>query len=466
MWPPIAAVLTPSGLESAPSPGWREVALLGKSLLLAAGTTATSLILGLACAWAVAHRNIPGRAFLKAALLVPFLIPPYFEAIAWLNLVNVSGSLAATALLLGFCHFPLVLFPTLSALERVSGGLEESAWLTLGPARTWKTILWPLAWPFTLLGAALVWMLTLVEYGVPSLVGVGTYSQDIFALIQGYHDYASAGKACIPLLIAGLLPGVLALSWGLPRMRRLALPQTSRPARRLARRPWLTAALPLAVCGLTLGIPLASLVSRAGRPVTFQLALWEAGGDLLSSLGLAGAATLLALIAGGWVAARGGVPWAVATLPALCVPPMLAGLGLIATINRIGLSSSNLLLVVALAGRYLALPACLSALSIQATPPSQMEAARLNPRVVQGVFTRLVGLHKKAWGVALALTFALTMSELSLSLLLADPGTSTLSVRIFNLYHYGRADLVSALCLIHVMVVITPLVVGLCLESE
>lgn len=465
-WPPVAAMLTPSGLAPAPDPGWRDIVLLLRSLLLAGGTTLTSAVLGLACAWALAHHNLPFRAFLKALLLVPFLIPPYFEAVAWLNLHDLSGSVVATSIILGFCYFPLVLFPCLTALERISGGLEESGLIALGPRTTWKCVLWPLSAPFALAGAALVWMLTLVEYGVPSLMGVNTYSQEVFALVQGYHDYAAAGRACLPLLLCGLLPGLLVLYWGFPRMRRLTLPQTSRPVHRTSPHPHLLLLLPLAVAGVTLGVPLYSLLEKAHRLTIFQIALWEAGGDLLSSLQLAGLATLTALVLGAWLGLRGGRVWAGAALLTLTIPPILSGLGWIATVNRLGLGSSNLLLVWGLAARFLALPACLIALSSEATPPSQLEAGRLIPNRFRAHYITSFSLHRKAWGMGLALTFALAMGDLSLSLLLVDPGTSTLSVRIFNLHHYGRADLVSALCLIHAMVVVTPLAVGLCLEGE
>ncbi|MCA9794910.1 MAG: iron ABC transporter permease [Candidatus Eremiobacteraeota bacterium] len=463
--PPLVAALTPSGLAGAPAPGWRELVLLARSLALAGLTTALSLGVGVACAWALAHHNLPGRAFFKTVLLVPFLLPPYLSAIAWTGLVDLSGSLPAAALVLAASHFPLVMFPILAGLERLGGGLEEAGWIALGPGRTWRRVVWPLVLPFALGGAALVWMLTLVEYGVPSLLGVDTFALEVFALIQGYHDYGAAGRACLPLLAIGLLPGLLVLAWGYPRMRRLTVPQTSRPARRLLWPRWPALALVSLVTLASLAVPLYSLVAQAHRPGVFNLALWEAGSDLLSSLWIAGLATALALALGALVGLGGGTGWAGTALLSLTVPPSLAALGLVAIHSQLGLGSSNLWLVWGLATRLLALPACLLALSAEATPPSQLAAARLvlPPLRLGGLW---LGLHQKAWQTALWLTFALAMGDLSLSLLLAEPGTSTLSLRIFNLYHYGRPDLVGALCLVLVGVVVTPLAVGLCLEKS
>lgn len=463
--PPLVAALTPSGLAGAPAPGWRELILLARSLALAAMTTGLSLALGLACAWALAHHNLPGRAFFKTVLLVPFLLPPYLGAIAWMGLVDLSGSLLAAATVLAASHFPLVLFPTLAGLERLGGGLEEAGWVAMGPGRTWSRVVWPLVLPFALGGAALVWMLTLVEYGVPSLLGVDTFAREVFALIQGYHDYGAAGRACLPLLATGLAPGLLVLAWGYPRMRRLTIPQTSRPARRQLSPRWPALALVGLMTLVSLGVPLLSLVGRAHRLTVFELALWEAGSDLLSSLWIAAVATALALALGALAGLAGGIRWAGTALLSLTVPPSLAALGLVALSSHLGVPSSNLWLVWGLATRLLALPACLLALSAEATPPSQLAAARLTLPPVARARLQL-GLHQKAWQTALWLTFALAMGDLSLSLLLAEPGTSTLSLRIFNLYHYGRPDLVSALCLVLAGVVLTPMVVQLCLEKS
>jgi iron(III) transport system permease protein len=466
MLPPLLAALTPSGLVGAPPLGWREVWLLLRSLLLAGLTTLVSLMVGLPCAWLLAHRDVWGRSVFKTLLLVPFLLPPYMSAIAWLRLVDLPGNVVTTSLMLGFCYFPVILYPTLLALERLGGGLEEAGWLSLGVRATWRRVVWPLVAPFALGGAALVWMLTLVEYGVPSLLGLDSYALEIFALIQGYHDYVAAGRASLPLLAGAILPGILVLRWGFPRMRRLTIPQTGRPACRQIESkvgPFLFLSL---VALLSVVLPVVGLLGQARRRVTFELALWEAGGDLLTSLQIAGCAAVLALLLGVLVGMMGGTHWAGLTLLTLAVPPSLVGLGLLAASAKSGMNAGNLLLVWGLASRFVALPACLMALSKEAVPPSHLDAARLTLSPWRARFLCWFGLHRRTWQIGFCLTFALCMGDLSLSLLLAEPGTSTLALRIFNLYHYGRSDLVSALCLVLMGVVLTPMAVFTCLEKR
>jgi len=46
-----------------------------------------------------------------------------------------------------------------------------------------------------------------------------------------------------------------------------------------------------------------------------------------------------------------------------------------------------------------------------------------------------------------SLVFALTLGELGATLIVAPPGQSTLTLRIYNYLHYGASDVVAGLCL-------------------
>jgi iron(III) transport system permease protein len=49
---------------------------------------------------------------------------------------------------------------------------------------------------------------------------------------------------------------------------------------------------------------------------------------------------------------------------------------------------------------------------------------------------------------AAGVAFALSLGELGATLLVAPPGQSTLSMRIYNYLHYGASDAVAGLCLL------------------
>ncbi len=77
------SVLTEPGLVSA----------LINSLIVSAATTALSLVIALPMAWAVARTAMPGRQFIRVAVLIAFVIPNFISVIAWILLLGPNAGL-------------------------------------------------------------------------------------------------------------------------------------------------------------------------------------------------------------------------------------------------------------------------------------------------------------------------------------------------------------------------------------
>lgn len=459
--PLAAAWLSPAG--SAP-PFSNGAVLLGRSLLLALLAAAISLGLGTLLAALLACRNLPLRPLWRPLLLVPLLVPPYLNAIAWVELCRRLGlgadfpnRLPMAALVLGLGYVPLVLYPGLIALERLGASLHDAGRLARGEAATWRRVALPLAAPFLLTGAALAFLLALGEFGVPSLLGQNTVAVEVFALIDGYHDLAAAARAALPLWLVAVAV-VLLLARRAPA---ILAPQPGPPARlRLPDRLRLPAGLLVtALATLLTGLPLTVLLAMAGRPQAFLLAWWEAGADILSSLAVCFPAALLAMLLGLLVGRSGPLP-----LVLLVSPPALLGLGwLRLDLLPEAVYAAGGLLALGLAWRFLALPGGLLQAAFQSQPSSLAESARLvRARPWRALY---LDPHRRTWRLAFSLVFAFMMGELTLSLLLTPAGMGTLSQRIFNLYHYGRPELVGALALTLIALVLTPLVVDQALAA-
>lgn len=452
--PLAAAWLSPTG--SAPVFA-NSYVLLARSLLLALLAAGVALFLGTLLACLLACRNLPFRPLWRPILLVPLLVPPYLNAIAWVELCRRLGLGAEfpntplmAGLILGLGYTPLVLFAGLTALERLGAGIFDAGRLARGEAATWRRVVLPLTAPFLMAGAGLAFLLSLVEFGVPSLLNQNTVALEVFALIDGYHDLAAAARASLPLwLVATLLVLVLA-----PRVPAILSPQLGPTARLLLPRGWRVpgALLVTLLSGLLAGLPLTVLAVMAGRPQAFLLAWWEAGPDILSSLAVCLPAALAALALGAWLSGP-------APLILLASPPALLALGWL----RLDVLPGGVLLVLGLGSRFLAVPGCLLQAAFRSQPPTLAENARLaRARPWRALY---LSPHRRAWRLGFTLAFAFMMGELTLSLLLAPPGMGTLSQRIFNLYHYGRPELVGALALTLVALVVTPLVVDQALAA-
>ncbi|MFN8610672.1 MAG: hypothetical protein U0931_24235 [Vulcanimicrobiota bacterium] len=430
--------------------------LLWTSLLVAAGAALTSLGFGVIQSILLCHHDLPLRRLWQACCLSPLLWPPYLLAVAWLSFFPEAkaGQFPCTpsglAFLLGLWGTPLVTAAGLLGLGHTPRGLIEAAILKETPARLWIRIVAPLVAPFWLTGAVLVFTLSLQDQGLANLLLVNTRSTEVYADLEGYNQPAGALAAALPLVWTGALL-VLLLGWLWRSHLRPWLRDSSgvQFQWRLRRGRLAGLALMLPLTGLSL-LPLVWLLAGLKSFRVFQLAYWEAGGDILNSLVLGLASASLALFWGALLATgtRGSQWWLSLALVPLCLPPALLALG------WVGLDWPGCLpLVVAQAQRLTGLVALWIGCAYATIPDSWRDLIRMrgngSPHIFYHPFRQTLW---QAWSLA----FYFSLADLTINLLLSPPGVGTLSARIFNLQHYGRPDLVAALSLTLTGMALTP----------
>lgn len=197
------------------------------SLLLAVGTAAVLLPLGVWLARWLATTAWRGRPLVEALLMLPLLLPPtvigFYLLVslgqgsplgAWLartfNLrfvFSFEGLLLASVLV----NLPFMVQPLQRAFAAIPGSLREAAWVCgLSPWRAFWKIELPLAWPGLLAGVALTMAHTLGEFGVVLMVGgsipgeTRTLSIAIYDRVQAF-DLAAAHVMALALVAASLL---------------------------------------------------------------------------------------------------------------------------------------------------------------------------------------------------------------------------------------------------------------------
>jgi molybdate transport system permease protein len=197
------------------------------SLLLALGTAAVLLPLGVWLARWLATTAWRGRPLIEALLMLPLLLPPtvigFYLLVtlgqgaplgAWLArtldlrfVFSFEGLLLASVLV----NLPFMVQPLQRAFAAIPGSLREAAWVCgLSPWRAFWKIELPLAWPGLLAGVALTMAHTLGEFGVVLMVGgsipgeTRTLSIAIYDRVQAF-DLASAHVMALALVAASLL---------------------------------------------------------------------------------------------------------------------------------------------------------------------------------------------------------------------------------------------------------------------
>ena len=163
------------------------------SVWISCATAAMCVVLGVLLAFLVVRTDLPGKKTLRTLLVLPYALPSFFAAIAWIQLLGPQGYLARAFLqvfglgtvpwsiysaggivfVLTVHYFILVFITVAGALERMDASLEEAA--RASGASTYqimRQITLPLVLPAIMAGGLLAFIGALANFGIPALLGM------------------------------------------------------------------------------------------------------------------------------------------------------------------------------------------------------------------------------------------------------------------------------------------------------
>ncbi|OLF10494.1 ABC transporter permease [Actinophytocola xinjiangensis] len=200
---------------------------LVNTLIVAVGVTAVALVLGGFAAFLLTRTDVKGRKALANALVVPYMLPSWTFALAWLALfkngrsggqvgllqawgVNTPDWLAYGAvpivICLGLHYFPFVLLLFGNALRRLDAQLEDSARI-LGASRgtVLRRITLPLMLPSLSSSTLLVFGRILGTFGTPYILGLpvdfNLLSTSLFSAVRSGQQGVTAVLATVIVMI-------------------------------------------------------------------------------------------------------------------------------------------------------------------------------------------------------------------------------------------------------------------------
>jgi iron(III) transport system permease protein len=314
----------------------------------------------------------------------------------------------------------------------------------------------PLAGPYLLAGACLLLVLSLVDYSVPSLFSVTTYSLEVFAEFSTSHDAGAATLIALPLLVVTAVVVILLQHL----LRRTSVTGSAPGIGQLRSWPfWFSSLrrLALLVLAAQVLVPLVVLAGAVGTPQSLLRIVAENRQELIYSLVVALVAGLVcivpALAVASLLAGRRGTArlwWLLVALP-LAVPAPLAGIGLTRMWAGTGLASPAagvVMPVLAALARFTPLAVLVLLARLQRIETDLIDAVRVfQPSRSQGWRLRL-RLLLPALLAGAGITFALTIGELGATLIVVPPGSSTMTMKIYSYLHYGASDAVAGSCLL------------------
>jgi iron(III) transport system permease protein len=435
------------------------LALAGRTLLLAAAVTGTSLLLGVPIAWFTTRSDLPARRFFAIATALPLVIPTYVGAYAlvaafargglletWFGFVPPSpygfwGAFAALTLF----TFPYVLITVQAALRGLDPSLEEaSRSLGHGPAATFFRVTLPQLRVGAAAGGLLVTLYVLSDFGAVSILRYSTFTRALYVQYRSAFDRAPAAVLGLLLVALTIVFIVLEARTAKDRGGQFGTRGATRPAPTVPLGAWRWPAL--ALCSLIvlvgLVVPVTVIVFWLVRGLaageTANLALGAAGRSLLAA-GLGAVAGVLAALPVAIWSARSPSRTARlverASFTGYALPGIVVALALVFFGIRVAQPLYQTLAMLVFAYVVLFLPQAVGAIraSLLQVAPDVESAARLLGSTRMTVLWRVtLPLTRRGALAGGALVFLTALKELPATLLLAPTGYDTLAVRVWS----------------------------------
>lgn len=203
---------------------------LANTLIIALGSIVLALVVGVIVAWLMVRTNMWGRKWFATALIVPYMLPAWTFALAWVTMFKnrTSGGQAGWLENIGIAvpdwlsygrlpimfifamHFaPFVILLVGNALKRFDSTLEESSRL-LGASRmqTTFTIVLPILRPALISAITLILAKVLGEFGVAYVLGLpvnmNVLATSLYRSIYSNQSGSAAVMVAVIVLIGAI----------------------------------------------------------------------------------------------------------------------------------------------------------------------------------------------------------------------------------------------------------------------
>jgi len=485
---------------------------LSHSIFVSTISTVFATIIGVILAWIVSRTDIPFRKQIKTGLVMPFLIPPFIAAIAWLQLIGPAGYINsiymaikqtwnplfviygkwAIILVMSLSGYPFVYLTTLAGLERMNPSLEEAGQISgAGIFTVMKDITIPIMAPTIGAGAILVFISRIANFGVPAVMGMPAnyyvLTTKIYRLIdQSFivKDAQAIATAMSMFLILFAVSGLLLVKVYLRGKEYIVISGKDVQPKlvKLGKWRYILFAIVLSMIIIIVVLPIIAILltalTRAWgllpvinnwtlknlKYVLFDLDMSKRA--IRNSFFLAISASIITTFIGAIIAymvvkikVKGSqILDFVSSIP-YSIPGTVFALGMIIAWNKSFFGKFNIyntiwIILISYIARYLAYSVRTISSSLMQIDNSLEEAARISgSNRMQSFRDIIMPLVKPSLFTSWFLIFIPAFRELTISVLLWSTGNETIGVAVYNLQEGGNVTASSALAIIMVLVI-------------
>jgi len=485
---------------------------LSHSIFVSTISTVFATIIGVILAWIVSRTDIPFRKQIKTGLVMPFLIPPFIAAIAWLQLIGPAGYINsiymaikqtwnplfviygkwAIILVMSLSGYPFVYLTTLAGLERMNPSLEEAGQISgAGIFTVMKDITIPITAPTIGAGAILVFISRIANFGVPAVMGMPAnyyvLTTKIYRLIdQSFivKDAQAIATAMSMFLILFAVSGLLLVKVYLRGKEYIVISGKDVQPKLVQLGKWryILFVIVLSMIIIIVVLPIIAILLTALTrawgllPVisnwtlkNFKYVLFDLDMSkraIRNSFFLAVSASIITTFIGAVIAymvvkikVKGSQMLDFVSSIPYSIPGTVFALGMIIAWNKSFFGKFNIyntiwIILVSYIARYLAYSVRTVSSSLMQIDNSLEEAARISgSNRIQSFKDIVIPLIKPSLFASWFLIFIPAFRELTISVLLWSTGNETIGVAVYNLQEGGNVTASSALAIIMVLVI-------------
>ena len=445
--------------------GSRQVILFLRTLFYSMGTGLLVMVVGAFAAsmlWTVRAKIL--TRFCKPLFIlscVMIFVPPYVHALAWADIFyryNIDG-LAASLWVMVMALLPMGLGFSLLGFYLVEDAMVEAGRTLNRDSVVMKAIMLPIALPAMLSGMIFAFLWTIHDFSVPSLFFVNIYSLEIFAKYSATNHPFEPFMLSLPMIVIATIMMVFISDFTKNLMKGLRKGQTKKSLP-LSMPLWFRCLQTgsIGVLLLQIGLPIVSLLRKVATPSNVWLSIIQARREIGFTLLLSGVTATISVVLALYLAKKIAeldrrqrlLIWFCILFP-LAIPAPLVGIGLVTLFSQpgMGLIYGTLWMPV-LANMIRFAPLAFVTMSFQL---KRMDQGLLDSRSIfqrsrlHGFVSIYLPMVLPGIIAAFLIVFILTIGELGATLLVTPPGSSTLTMRIYNYMHYGSSQMIAGLCL-------------------
>lgn len=481
---------------------WRYGKVILNSLILASTTTLLSSLMGIPAGFILAKTNLPLKNYFRVCFFIPLIIPSYITGIAWTNLLGKTGflntllarytlfspefvsnfiySIYGASCILSINLFPVIMLITEYALKSLNPRFEESGLVAGSVFQVMRQITLPLIAPAILSGMMIVFVLSLSEFGVPSLLQVNVLTTQIFTQFSAFYNEKAATAIAFPLIVITFILFALEYVYLHGKSYEILGRKASKETIQYQTK-WLNVAgilfctFLLTVCVI---IPLSTLILSSKTVSAYYDAFYLAKNSITNTTLFGALGATFLTIAGlflGYLSEKvqSGLRNSIALFIWIffAVPATVIGVGLIKLLNRPAdifqfIYGTLVIVIFGYGARFLPLSSRIMANYFKQIPHSLEEAAA----VAGASWFKTLGnilLPLQGYGIIATwlICFMFCVGELGTTILVYPPGHETLPITLFTIMANSPAKIVSALAVIIVVMTLLPVGIFLAISQ-